>query len=294
MTTLLATWDRPGEVAIQSAWKARSQGADLISTLEQGLATAELDENLIAIGAGSVPNSKGIIELDASIMEGREFRSGAVCAVTDIVPVISVARAVMEKTPHVMLAGDRARDFALSLGMKPRDLSTENSRERYAEWLKTQPDVAAYVHASTDKMGDTITMIGLEEGPHVVAASSTSGLPFKLPGRVGDSPIIGAGIYADDEVGAAGATGNGEALWREVASLRAVEAMAHGMTPQQACEHVIRHLIRRQPESLALPSVVFAMNVKGEFGAATCISPFQLWVCRDGEFEMVVFEPISL
>ncbi len=293
-TTILSTWQRPGEVAIRAAYEARRTGADLLTTLERGLAAAEEDPDLIAIGRGSVPNSEGVLELDASMMEGRELRAGAVCAVQDILPVISVARLVLEKTPHLLLAGEQARRFAIQHGFEPQDLTTPHSEERYRLWQEQQPEIAEYVHASTDKLGDTVTMLALEPGPHLVAASSTSGLPFKQPGRVGDSPIIGAGIYADDEVGAAGATGNGEALWRAVASFRTVDAMRRGLGPQEACEETIRHMMRRQPHDKKLPSVVFALSKEGEIGAACCIRQFELWICRDGELEMQVFHPISL
>lgn len=289
MTTILSTWDRPGEVAIHAAWKTRMAGGSLLDSVEAGLAAGELDPELIAIGLGSIPNSKGIIELDASIMDGADLRSGAVCAVKDIVPVISVARKVMEETEHAMLAGDAAREFAISKGFTPRDLQTDDSRHRYADWLERQPSIPEYVHSVDDKVGDTITMLALEEGSKCVAASSTSGMPFKLPGRVGDSPIIGGGIYADNEIGCAGATGYGEALLREVSAFRAVSLMDRGMSAQEACEEAIRHLVRRQSHMLKLPSVVFAMRNDGDIGAATVGCEFQLWICRDGEIRMERF-----
>ena len=295
MTTILSTWKRPGEVAIQAAWAARNSGADLLTCLEQGLAAAELDPTLIAIGLGSVPNSEGVLELDASIMDGSNLRSGAVCAMCDIVPAISVAKLVMERTPHCMLAGDAARQFAIEHGFEPTELNTEDSIARYQDWLSTQPDVAAYVHASEEKMGDTVTMLGLESPSHCVAASSTSGLPFKLPGRVGDSPIVGAGIYADDEIGAAGATGNGEALWRSVISYRVVSDMERGMGAQEACEAALWHLAKRQPDQLHLPSAAFAIRKDGDIGAAVIggDSAFEGWVCRDGDIEMLERFPLK-
>lgn len=295
MTTILSTWKRPGEVAIRAAWNARTSGADLLSCLEKGLAAAELDPTLIAIGLGSVPNSEGVLELDASIMDGANFRSGAVCAMCDIVPAISVAKLVMDKTSHCMLAGDAARQFALEHGFEPTELNTEDSIARYQEWLSTQPDVATYVHASEEKMGDTVTMLALEAPTHCVAASSTSGLPFKLPGRVGDSPIIGAGIYADDAVGSAGATGNGEALWRNVTSFRVINLMERGMSAQEACEAAMRHLAKTQPDQLHLPSAAFALRRDGDIGAAVIggDSPFEVWICRDGEIEMIERFPLE-
>jgi N4-(beta-N-acetylglucosaminyl)-L-asparaginase len=291
-TTILSTWRKPGEVAIRAAWELRAAGGSLIDSLVNGLGAAELDPTLIAIGLGSVPNSEGDIELDASIMDGTTLKSGAVCAVKDICPVINVARWVMEDTIHCMLAGSEAEKFAISKGMKRQDLHTDDSRHRFKDWVENGTTIPQYVHATTDKVGDTVSMLAWEEPGHVVAASSTSGMPFKLPGRVGDSPIIGAGIYADDETGCAAATGFGEALWREVAAFRTTEGMRHGMSAQEACEATIRHLIRRQPEMLYLPSVVLAMDPQGRYGAACVAGVFELWVCQDGEMEMFEIAPI--
>lgn len=287
MTTLLVTWKEPGQVGIEAAWNARKNGADLITMIEKGLAACELDPELLAIGLGSLPNADGELELDASIMDGKDLNCGAVCSVRGIVPVISVARMVMEKTPHVMLAGDQARRFAIQNGMHPQNLMTATNIEKYEEWKRGEGD-KFYVH-TINESHDTVTMVGLEttpEGkPHLVAASATSGLAWKLPGRVGDSPIIGAGIYADDEIGAAGATGLGEELWKACASYRAVRNMETGMTAQEACEETIRHMKRRQKHATDMPCVVMALRKDGDIGAATTKGEFPFWVCRDGDIE---------
>lgn len=286
VTTLLATWNEPGHVAIQAAWAARQSGADLRTTLEKGLAAAELDPNLLAIGLGSLPNSDGELELDASMMDGRDLSAGAVCAVRGICPVISVARKVMEDTKHVMLAGDQARRFAIAKGFRPQNLMTAEAIKHYETW-KVSPEAleSLYVHA-VSQSHDTVTMLGLEDPEHCVAASATSGWAFKMPGRVGDSPIIGAGIYADDEVGCAGATGLGEELLKAAASFRAVEAMRSGLSAQEACDQTVRQMMRRQPSSLTMPCVVFALRRDGDFGASTTKDEFPLWICRDGSFEL--------
>lgn len=286
MTTFLGTWQEPGRIAVESAWRARKAGQDLRTCIQEGLTACELDPRLLAIGLGSLPNADGELELDAAMMDGADLSAGAVCAMRGIVPAIAVARQVMERTPHVMLAGDQARRFAISLGCKPRNLVTAEVARRYEDWRAGQvPD--EYIH-STDEIrhSDTVTMLGLEQRdgrPHMVAASSTSGLAWKLPGRVGDSPIVGAGIYADDEVGCAGATGLGEELWKACASFRTVEAMRSGLEPQAACEQTVRHMQRRQPRASDMPCVVLALGKDGRFGAATTTGTFHLWICRDGE-----------
>jgi isoaspartyl peptidase/L-asparaginase-like protein (Ntn-hydrolase superfamily) len=284
MTTLLATWAEPGKVAIDAAWAARLEGADLLSTLEKGLAAAELDPSLIAIGLGSLPNADGELELDAAIMDGKDLSAGAVCGVRGIVPVISVARRVKEETPHVMLAGDQARRFAIERGFRPTNLMTSECIAKYEDWLRN-PDAYAktYLHAVPQAHGDTVTMLGLESDGRCAAASSTSGWAFKMPGRVGDSPIVGAGIYADDEAGCAGATGLGEELWKAAASFRTVEGMRQGMSAQEACEATIRQMLRRQPASRENMCVVIALRKDGDFGAACTKEEFPLWVCQGGE-----------
>lgn len=292
MHLLIATWREPGKVAIDAALEALGRGADTLDSIERGLAAAELDPALVAIGLGSVPNSDGEIELDAAIMEGATLRAGAVCAVRGIVPVISVARLVMDRTPCLMLAGEQARRFAIENGFKPRNLMTPNSCDYYERWRQSPTLAREYVHAARETPGDTVTMLGL--GPRgVVAASSTSGLPFKLPGRVGDSPIVGAGIYADNEVGAAGATGNGEELWRACASFRTVEAMRRGLSPSEACEETIREMVRRQPGALDMPCVVLALDKEGRFGAACTNKPFPMWTSDGGAPLAHEYAPIA-
>ena len=194
MTKFLSTWEKPGEKSLRVAVDSFKKGKSLARSLEDGLSAAEEDPEFVAIGRGALPNSDGEIELDASIMDGRDLNCGAVCALRGIVPAIKVARLVMENTPHNMLAGDQARRFAIQCGMMPQNLMTAKAIEHYEMYLQSPERARAYIHTIDDNPPDTVTMLGMEDGPHFGAASATSGLGYKLPGRGGDSPIIGAGI----------------------------------------------------------------------------------------------------
>jgi isoaspartyl peptidase/L-asparaginase-like protein (Ntn-hydrolase superfamily) len=294
MTTVLASWEQ-GKVGIGPAWDSMGHGGSLLDALEAGLAACELDPALVAIGLGSLPNAEGEIELDASIMDGKDLSAGAVCAVRGIVPVISVARKVMEETPHILIAGDQARRFAIEHGFEPRDLKTPDSIARYEDWLANPESYERQYLHSLPEHGDTITMLAWRDSPSTcAAASSTSGRSWKLPGRVGDSPIVGAGIYADDEAGCAGATGLGEELWKAAASFQTVEHMRQGMSAQEACEETVRRMLRRQPESRENMCVVMALRMDGDYGAATTYQEFPMWVCLDGESEMRTYQPLGL
>ncbi len=291
MPTFLATWEQPGRTAVETAWRTWQAQNDLRGAMIEGLAACELDPEYLAIGLGSLPNEDGELELDAAIMDGRDLKAGAVCALKGIVPAIKVAQLVMDHTDHVMIAGEGARRLAMEHGMKPQQTMTCKSLEAWEEW-RAKGAHTEYIH-SIDELGhaDTVTMLGLN-GDHLVSASATSGLSWKKPGRVGDSPIIGAGVYADNEVGAAGATGHGEELWKAVASFKTVEGMRRGLSAQEACEETIRHLVRRQPRGMIMQSVVLALRADGDFGAAVNQGTFHLWSCVDGQIEVKAYEGI--
>jgi N4-(beta-N-acetylglucosaminyl)-L-asparaginase len=290
MTKILSTWDKPGEKSLAVAVESHKAGKPIARCLEDGLTAAEDDPEFVAIGRGSLPNADGEIELDASIMEGKDLNCGAVCAMRGILPAIKVARLVMENTPHNLLAGEQARRFAIECGMMPQNLMTGQTAEHYEQYKKSPERARAYIHTLPDNPPDTVTMLGSQDG-HFVAASSTSGLGYKLPGRVGDSPIVGAGIYADDEAGAAGATGWGEDLWKACVSVRVVDRMRDGASAQEACSHVIREMVRRRPDTKDRHSIVFALDRNGGHGVGVIGKPFQLWVFEDARQYKQVYEP---
>ncbi|MCC6404410.1 MAG: isoaspartyl peptidase/L-asparaginase [Fimbriimonadaceae bacterium] len=281
MRAVLSTWNEPGEVAIRSAVARLQAGGSMLDALEAGLVAAEDDPHLVAIGRGALPNSEGVIELDASVMVGSDLTAGSVCALQGILPAITVARWVMERTPHVMIAGQQAKRFAEQHGLKEQCLDTAESRARFAEYLERPEVKEKYVHTAHD----TVTVLGNQDGK-VTAASSTSGLGFKVPGRVGDSPIVGSGIYADDEAGCAGATGWGEQLWRACASYRTVRGMASGMSAQEACDETVRYMLRRLPGSREMACAVMAIARDGNFGAAVTQGTFPYWSWTGGEPQM--------
>ena len=161
MTLFLATWEKPGKTAVEEAWAKRQSGGDLRDCLEAGLGACELDPTFLAIGLGSLPNADGELELDAAMMDGKELEAGAVCSLRGIVPAIGVARQVLEHTPHVMLAGDQAKRFALKMGHEPRQTMTARSIELYDQWRDERMHLA-YIHseADIDDHADTVTMIG--------------------------------------------------------------------------------------------------------------------------------------
>lgn len=262
---VLSTW-RFGMEANKEAWKTLSTNGRALDAVENGVKLTEADPNERSVGYGGRPDRDGRVTLDACIMD--EFSNiGSVCCLEHIMHPISVARAVMEKTPHVMLVGDGALSFALAQGHKKINLLTEDSKKEWEEWLKKseyKPQVNIENH-------DTIGMIALDAHGNLSGACTTSGMAFKMHGRVGDSPIIGAGLYVDNEVGAATATGHGEEVIRVVGSHLVVMLMKMGKSPQKACEEAVKQIHKKfvlRKANLKETQIGFiAINKKGEYGA---------------------------
>ncbi|GIV04997.1 MAG: asparaginase [Fimbriimonadales bacterium] len=306
-TLFAATWwfGRIGVEAAQRRWE-ESQESDLalrlLDAVVEGAAAVERDPQVMSVGYGGLPNRDGEVELDAAVMEGARLRIGAVASVRGILPAIYLARTVMERTPHVMLVGDGAIRFALQQGYEPQQLLTAEALRRWQEWRKqrTAPKevstersddpedvrVSQAWHARQPaESHDTVGVLGWNAG-HLVVACTTSGLAWKMPGRVGDSPIVGAGLYADNEAGAAVCTGVGEEIWRFALATRVVEAMRAGYSAQQACQRSIEFMLRRLPDVAVHQCAVMAIRADGDFGlAATQPEKFEAFTARDGVIE---------
>jgi len=258
----VATWDF-GLPACEKALGELRKTGSLLDAVEQGIRVAEADETNSSVGVGGAPNADGVVQLDACIMDGVMQRAGSVAGLENYPHPISVARRVMEKTRHVMLVGDGAARFAREQGFEVKELLTEEQRKKWREWRAKQ------AASEPVKNHDTIALVGLDDKGSLAGGCSTSGLAYKLPGRVGDSPLIGGGLYVDGEVGAAGATGVGENILRYCGSFLIVEFMRGGMDPAAACVATIKRIARREKKSPRELSINFlAIDRQGRWGAA--------------------------
>lgn len=290
-----------GQAAMGAAWEILSAGGSALDAVEKGANVIEVDPEDTSVGYGGLPNEAGVVQLDSSIMDGRTYSAGSVASLERIKTPSSVARLVMERTDHVMLVGPGALEFARSWGFEETDLLTDKARQRWLRWREQHSDVDDWGppdhmppeatepggrggdgEESEDELGfqraearlrryGTTNVLAVDANGDVAGITTTSGLAFKIPGRVGDSPIIGAGLYVDNEVGAAGATGRGEDVIKSCASYYIVMRMRGGMHPQEACEDALRMILRKyrdvNPEFV--PSEKFvAINLAGEYGGA--------------------------
>jgi N4-(beta-N-acetylglucosaminyl)-L-asparaginase len=259
---VLSTWDF-GIQANTAAWKILSAGGRALDAVEAGAKIPEGDPNERSVGYGGLPDRDGFVTLDACIMD-EQGNCGSVAFLEHIEHPISVARMVMEKTPHVMLVGEGALQFALANGFKKKKLLTQESEKIWKEWAKK----AEYKPIINIENHDTIGIIALDSNGNLSGACTTSGMAFKMHGRVGDSPIIGAGLYVDNEIGAAAATGVGEEVIRIVGCHLVVELMRQGNSPAQACKLAVERILKKNPKKASEVQVGFlALNKTGEHGA---------------------------
>lgn len=284
---VLSTWNH-GVPANAAAWEVLQRGGRALDAVEAGVRVPEADPNVTTVGLGGFPDRDGRVTLDACIMD--EFANcGSVACMEHIVHPISVARRVMEKTPHVMLVGEGALRFALDQGFKKEKLLTPEAERNWKEWLKD----SEYKPVVNWENHDTIGMIALDANGNLSGACTTSGMAFKMHGRVGDSPIIGAGLYVDNEVGAATSTGVGEEVIRICGSHLVVELMRQGLAPTDACREAVLRIVRKQPERSKQLQVGFlALNKKGEFGAY-CLQKGFNFAVKSGRHDNSLFDSKS-
>ena len=261
---IVSTWAF-GKASNDMALKVLLQRGSILDAVEQGIWVTESDTTNRSVGLSGNPNAAGVVQLDACIMLGPGHKAGSVAAIEGIRHPISAARRVMEKTPHVMLVGEGARMFALEERLESVEV---NSRELYDKWQKQRAAARSGPAGKKPENHDTLALLVLGADGNIAGGCSTSGLSGKLPGRVGDSPIIGSGLYVDNDVGAAGATGLGENVMRYCASFLIVEFMRQGMLPHEACLEAIRRIMRIEPKGAALSINFVALDKHGRYGAA--------------------------
>ncbi|WP_397447124.1 N(4)-(beta-N-acetylglucosaminyl)-L-asparaginase [Polaribacter sp. R77954] len=258
---VIATWKT--DLAVETAAKVLEKGGNALDAVEQGCRIEEANEKGKSVGKGGLPDRDGNVTLDACIMNDKGDY-GAVLGVKNIKHVISVARKVMEDTPHVMLVGDGAEQFAVAKGFKRENLLTEASKKAWQKW-KEKSEYKPIINIENH---DTIGMLAIDKKGNISGACTTSGLAYKMPGRVGDSPIIGGGLFVDNEVGGASATGLGEEVLKTVGSFLIVELMRQGKSPQKACEEAIGRIVNKPGKDFRNFQVGYiAVNKKGETGA---------------------------
>ena len=278
-----------GRKAMEAGWEILSKGGNAVDAVEKAANIIEVDPEDTSVGYGGLPNERGVVQLDASFMDGKTYSAGAVACLENIKTPASVAKLVMQRTDHVLLVGTGALEFARAWGFQEENLLTEKARKIWLRWKEemSQTDdwgppehlqdiqkLESYYNdfPDIDHHYGTTNVLAIDKNGDIAGCTTTSGLSFKLNGRVGDSPIIGAGLYVDNEVGAAGATGRGEDVIKSCASFYMVMRMKDGRTPQQACEDALHMIIDRYKKVNPdfFPSEKFvAFNKSGEVGCAT-------------------------
>ncbi len=278
---LVSTWDF-GQAANAAAWPGLQDGGAALDAVEQGARQAEADADNATVGLGGLPDRDGHVTLDACIMD-HDGQAGSVCFLQDTLHAVSVARRVMERTPHVMLAGAGARRFAREQGFPARGLLTGTARRRWQAWRET----AEYRPRANAERHDTLGILACDRAGRLAGACTTSGMAFKMHGRVGDSPIIGAALFVDGAVGAAAATGHGEFVMRTLGSFLVVEFLRQGLDAQAACEAAIERIAAGLGDHPGEIQVGYlALDRHGRIGACAVQPGFQ-YAVRDGDRDEV-------
>jgi len=293
---VISTW-KQGVSANEKAYGILKSGGNSLDAVEQGVRVAEDDPSVLSVGYGGLPDAEGRVTLDAAIMDWKA-RIGSVICIEHIKNPISVARLILEETEHVCLAGEGAYNFAITNGFQPYILHTETSIRKYNEWKKGRYGRSQEFHTDEYKIKkldinedgnhDTIAMVAIDKDGNLSAACTTSGTAWKQHGRVGDTPIIGSGLYVEGEIGAAAATGRGEECVRACGSFLAVEMMGKGMHPQEACEYAVKRVIKlnllsHKKRDHDYQVGFIAIDSKGEYGAASVREGFEYALFKEGK-----------
>ncbi len=278
---VISTW-KHGLAANEAAWKILEQNSRALDAVEAGVMVTEADPLITSVGYGGVPDRDGHVTLDACIMD--EFgNAGSVAFLEHIKHPVSVARKVMELTPHVMLVGEGALMFALEKGFQKENLLTPESEKQWKEWLKETNYVPQEIN---ERNHDTIGMIAIDKAGRLAGACTTSGIKYKIHGRVGDSPIIGAGLFVDNEAGGAAATGLGEAIIKIAGCHLIVEFMRQGKSPKEACKAAVERIAKKQKLTDHLDAAFIAINKDGEHGAFSLREGFQYAVYANNKNQL--------
>lgn len=304
---VVSTW-APNIKANKAAWDILQKGGRALDAVEAGAMVPEADPTDTSVGYGGLPDRDGRVTVDACVMD-EKGNCGSVLCLEDILHPVQVARLVMEQSPHVQLVGEGALQFALSKGFERTNLLTPKAEQAWKEWLKTskydpmrtmkdleekiereknKDEAMNYKWPSDVLNHDTIGMIALDTNGNLSGACSTSGMAFKMKGRVGDSPIIGAGLFVDNEVGAATCTGIGEEIVKICGAHTIVEMMRHGASPEEACKEAVRRIVKNNGDKAKnVQGGFIAINKKGEFGAFSVMKNFSMAV-RNNEMEKAI------
>lgn len=291
-----------GMRAVQRAYDLIQQGMDTLDAVVEGVKIQELDPTDQSVGFGGLPNEEGVVQLDASCMHGPTKRAGAVGCLEGIKTPSEVAKLVLKYTNHVMLVGEGAQRFALSYGFQIENLLTEASRLAWLRWRANRSpnddylDVPANetISTATNRPTGTINCDAVNARGEISSVTTTSGMAWKIPGRLGDSPIIGAGQYTDNDVGAAGSTGRGEANIKVCGGFLTVEGMRRGLSPTDACLETLRRVVATTEPRLLRPDgqpnfdlSFYAVNKRGQFGGASLYSGARFAVCDGSSARLV-------
>lgn len=289
---VISTWNH-GLAANDEAWKILSGGGYALDAVEAGVRITESDPSVITVGYGGLPDRDGKVTLDACIMD-EKGRAGAVAFLEHIKHPVSVARLVMEKTPHVMLAGKGALEFALKNGFKKENLLTPASKKAWKKWKTTDREFKPVINIENEILEnhDTIGMLAVDSRGRICGACTTSGMAFKMHGRVGDSPIIGAGLYVDGEVGGAVATGSGELVMKTLGSFLVVELMRSGMSPDEACKEAVKRIAAKIENHREHQIGYLALDTRGNVGSFAMQKGFDYAVCTAGKNKLTAADSL--